>query len=87
MLPTTEPVLHIDSRFFLPVRDRCLTKGQPNLMTRQELIRAVGTRYRTTTQGQKTEILNEFVQLTHDPQKIEKIGVKDLITGFSDQIT
>ena len=42
---------------------------QLNLMTRQELIRAVGTRYRTATQGQKTEILNEFVQLTQYHRK------------------
>ena len=42
---------------------------QLNWMTRQELIRAVGTRYRTATQGQKTEILNEFVQLTQYHRK------------------
>jgi hypothetical protein len=42
---------------------------QLNLITRQELIRAVGKRYRTATQEQKTEILNEFVQVTQYHRK------------------
>ena len=38
---------------------------QLSLITRQELIQAVGKRYRTAAREQKTGILNEFVEVTH----------------------
>jgi hypothetical protein len=42
---------------------------QLSLMTRQELIQAVGKRYRTAALEQKTEILNEFVEVTRYHRK------------------
>jgi hypothetical protein len=42
---------------------------QLSLITRQELIQAIGKRYRMAAREQKTEILNEFVEVTHYHRK------------------
>ena len=42
---------------------------QLSLITRQELIRAVGKRYQTAEREQKTEILDEFIQVTQYHRK------------------
>ena len=42
---------------------------QLSLITRQELIQAVGKRYQTAEREQKAEILDEFVQVTHYHRK------------------
>src|SRR5436305_10379080 len=42
---------------------------QLSLITRQELIQAIGKRYRMAAREQKTEILNEFVEVTRYHRK------------------